>query len=109
MLNFVQPGNTVTLPAPYAVSAGDGLKAGAIFGVAAGDAAVNDPVETDLVGVFDLAKATGEAWSIGDKVYWNDGARKCTTTASGNLLVGAALAAAALDATAGRVRLNGTV
>ena len=39
MKNFVQPGSTITLTAPYAVASGDGLLVGAIFGVAAGDAA----------------------------------------------------------------------
>jgi predicted RecA/RadA family phage recombinase len=38
MKNFVQPGNTITLTAPYAVASGDGLLVGYIFGVAAGTA-----------------------------------------------------------------------
>ena len=38
MKNYVQPGNTITLTAPYAVSSGDGLLVGAIFGVATGSA-----------------------------------------------------------------------
>ena len=36
MKNYVQPGNTITLTAPYAVVSGDGLLVGSIFGVAAG-------------------------------------------------------------------------
>jgi len=38
MKNYVQPGNTITLTAPYAVASGDGLLVGAIFGVASGTA-----------------------------------------------------------------------
>jgi len=53
MKNFVQPGNTITLTAPYAVASGDGLLVGSIFGIAAGDAALGEPVETALVGIFD--------------------------------------------------------
>jgi len=49
--NYIQPGNTITLTAPYAVVSGDGLLVGSIFGIAAGDAAVGEPVETALVGV----------------------------------------------------------
>ena len=37
MKNYVQPGNTITLTAPYAVTSGDGFLVGSIFGVAAGD------------------------------------------------------------------------
>ena len=45
MKNFVQPGNTITLTAPYAVTSGDGLLVGAIFGVAAGTAAIGEAVD----------------------------------------------------------------
>ena len=36
MKNYVQPGNTITLTAPYTVASGDGLLVGSIFGIAAG-------------------------------------------------------------------------
>ncbi len=70
--NFIQPGDTITLTAPYAVTSGDGLLVGSIFGVATGDAALNDPVEAALTGVFDIIKVGSQAWSAGDKVYWDD-------------------------------------
>ena len=44
MKNFVQPSNTITLTAPYAVASGDGLLVGSIFGVAAGAAALGESV-----------------------------------------------------------------
>ena len=56
MKNYVQPGKTITLAAPYAVSAGDGLLVGAIFGVATASAAIGEAVESALVGVFDLRR-----------------------------------------------------
>ena len=46
MRGYIQPGNTITLPAPYAVASGDGLLVGAIFGIATGSAAINAEVET---------------------------------------------------------------
>jgi predicted RecA/RadA family phage recombinase len=107
MKNYVQPGNTLTLAAPYQVAAGAGLLVGTIFGVANCDAANGSPVEADIVGVFDLAKATGEAWSQGGAIYWDNTAKKCTTTSSGNKLIGAAALAALSGDTIGRVRLNG--
>ena len=50
MKNYVQPGNIITLTAPYAVASGDGLLVGAIFGVASGTAALGEAVETAVEG-----------------------------------------------------------
>lgn len=52
--NYVQPGRTITLAAPYAVASGDGLLVGAIFGIATASAILAEQVEACLVGVFDL-------------------------------------------------------
>ena len=110
MKNYVQPGNTITLTAPYAAASGDGLLVGSIFGVAVGDAAIGEPVETALVGVYDLKKVASQAWSVGAKVYWDDTAKESTTVATANTLVGVAVEAVAGGAgdTIGRVRLNGS-
>jgi predicted RecA/RadA family phage recombinase len=107
MRNYVQPGNTVTLTAPTGgVASGDGVLVGTLFGVAAYDAAAGGEVEVELVGVFELAKASG-AISEGQKTYWDATNKVVTTTATGNTLVGAAVRAAASGATTARVRLNG--
>ena len=108
MKNYVQPGNTLTLTAPYAVTSGDGLLVGSIFGVASGDSALNDPVETALTGVFDLTKAGSQAWTAGAKVYWDDTNKRTTSVATSNTLIGVATEAVAGGAgdTIGRVRLN---
>ena len=45
MKNFVMEGRTITLPAPYAVTSGQGLQVGSIFGVASADAAISADVE----------------------------------------------------------------
>ena len=109
MKNYVQPGNTLTLTAPYAVSSGDGLLVGAIFGVAAGTAALGEPVEAALTGVYDLKKVASQAWAAGDKVYWDNTAKEATKTTTSNTLIGVAVVAVAGGAgdTIGRVRLNG--
>ncbi|ODA67103.1 hypothetical protein A7A08_01849 [Methyloligella halotolerans] len=65
MKNFVQPGNTITVPAPTAVASGDGVLVGSLFGVANYDAAPGEAVEIDAIGVFDLPKAE-EAIDLGD-------------------------------------------
>ena len=110
MKNYVQPGSTLTLTAPYAVTSGDGLLVGSIFGVAAGDAASGATVEAALTGVFDLTKIGSQAWTVGAKVYWDDTNKRCTTVATDNTLIGVAVEAVAGGAgdTIGRVRLNGS-
>ncbi|MCZ7674635.1 MAG: DUF2190 family protein [Roseovarius sp.] len=110
MKNYIQPGNTLTLTAPYAVTSGDGLLVGSIFGVAAGDAASGATVEAALTGVFDLTKIGSQAWTVGAKVYWDDTNKRCTTVATDNTLIGVAVEAVAGGAgdTTGRVRLNGS-
>ena len=65
MKTYIQPGNTITLTAPYAVAAGDGLLVGSIFGVASGTAALGETVETALVGVYELKKLGSQAWAVG--------------------------------------------
>ena len=109
MKNYVQPGNTVTLTAPYAVASGDGLLVGSIFGVAAGTAALGEAVEAALTGVYDLKKVASQAWAAGDKVYWDNTAKEVTKTTTSNTLIGVATEAVAGGAgdTIGRVRLNG--
>ncbi|WP_455565849.1 DUF2190 family protein [Paenirhodobacter populi] len=69
MKNFVQPGNTITLTAPYAVAFGDGLLVGSIFGVAAGTVALGESVEVALTGVFDITKIGSQAWTAGARIY----------------------------------------
>lgn len=110
MKNYVQPGNTITLTAPYAVLSGEGLLVGSIFGIAAGAAASGEPVEAALVGVFDLTKVGSQAWSVGAKVYWDDTNKRTTNVATSNTLIGVAVEAVAGGAgdTIGRVRLNGS-
>lgn len=111
MRNYVQPGRMLTLAAPYAVASGDGLLVGAIFGIASGAAALGEPVEACLVGVFDLKKTPSQAWAVGDKIYWDNAAKETTKTVGTNTLIGAAVEAMAGGAadTVGRVRLNGGV
>jgi len=108
MKNYVQPGNTITLTAPYDVASGDGLLVGAIFGIATSAAANGDPIEAALVGVFDLTKVGSQAWASGDKIYWDNTAKQATKTATDNTLIGAAVEAVGngVDETVGRVRLN---
>lgn len=112
MQNFIQPGDTITMTAPYNVASGAGAKVGTMFGVASGTYLSGAPGEFSMTGVFDLAKATGAAWTEGAAIYWDDSAKNCTTTSSGNTKIGVATVNVAGTLpqsadTVGRVRLNG--
>lgn len=41
--------------------------------------------------VSDVAKATGEAWAVGQLLYWDNTNKRITTTSAGNTLCGQAL------------------
>ncbi|HGG04732.1 MAG TPA: DUF2190 family protein [Aliiroseovarius sp.] len=107
MKNYIQPGDTVTVAAPADVLSGAGVLVGALFGVAAYDALTAADVEISRRGVFDLAKTSAQAWTQGAKIYWDNSAKVCTTTASGNTLIGVAVLAAANPSSTGRVLLDG--
>lgn len=107
MRNYVQEGEALTLLAPYDVLSGDGLLVGSIFGVACGDALSGATVVAATEGVFSLTKVSAQAWAVGDKIYWDNGAKKTTTVSSGNTLIGTAVAIAANPSATGQVRLNG--
>jgi predicted RecA/RadA family phage recombinase len=107
MKNYVQKGETLSLTAPYAVASGAGFKVGSIFAVASGPADSGAAVEGATVGVFDLVKVSAQAWTVGAAIYWDDTAKLCDTTASGNTKIGVAVAAADNPSATGRVRLNG--
>lgn len=109
MKNYVGPGDTLTVAAPYAVASGAGALIGTAFGVAQ---AAYDNAETGvfaLKGVYDLVKAGSQAWTVGAAIYWDNAAKACTTTSSGNTKIGVAVLAVGSGAgeTTGRVRLNG--
>jgi predicted RecA/RadA family phage recombinase len=107
MKNYVQPGNTMTLVAPYDRLSGEGALVGSIFGVAATTVLSGADGEFDVVGVFTLAKVSAQAWTQGALIYWDNTAKLCTTVSTSNKLIGTAASAAANPSGTGDVRLNG--
>jgi predicted RecA/RadA family phage recombinase len=107
--SFVQPGDTVTLTAPYQRNSGEGALVGKLFGVAAQTVANGVAGEFMTKGVHTLTKNSAEAWTVGAAIYWDDTNKRCTTTSTSNTLIGCALAVAANPSSTGKVRLNGTV
>jgi predicted RecA/RadA family phage recombinase len=112
MKNYVQKGDTLTLTVAdvtdaVAISAGDGYVVGSLFGVAQHDVAVGDSGEFAIVGVFDLAKVSAQAWTAGVAIYWDAAAGNATTSSGVNTLIGKAVLAADNPSSTGRVRLDG--
>lgn len=107
--NFVQPGDVLDLTAPYNVSSGGGALVGSIFGVALGDVTSGATGRFAVTGVWELAKTSAEAWTVGALIYWDDTNKVCTTDdgSGSNKLIGVAVAAAANPSSTGVVRLNG--
>lgn len=105
--NYIQPGDTLALAAPTGgVTSGGAYLFGNIFGVAIADAAETVSVAVAVTGVWELPKVGSQAWTAGDRVYWNGTA--CSNLAVGRQ-VGVATEAVGSGAgeTLGKVRLDG--
>ena len=107
MKNFKQAGDTVTVTAPANVTSGGGVLVGSLFGIAVNTALSGADVEIKRTGMFEHAKASAEAWTVGAKVYWDNTNKVFTTTATSNTLAGVAAAVAANPSALGTVLLDG--
>lgn len=107
MKNYIQPGDTLEVTAPYDVESGGGVLVGTLFGIAADTAVSGDPVQIKRTGVFSHAKTSAQAWTVGAAVYWDNTNKVFTTAASGNTLVAKAAAVATNPSDEGTVVLNG--
>lgn len=106
MKNFVQRGDTLTLPAPADVVGGDVAIVGDIIGIVNGDAASGADMDLDVVGVFNLPKVSALAINAGDIVYWNAGTKLVTKTNTDTKL-GVAVTTVPNPSASVDVRLNG--
>ncbi|WP_108259135.1 DUF2190 family protein [Mangrovicoccus ximenensis] len=107
MRNYIQPGDSLTIPAPSTITAGAPVIAGSIVGIAHGDAAAGASVDVAMTGVFELAKVAADDVTLGAPVYWDAAQELATITDTGNTLMGVAVEASATAAATVRVRLAG--
>lgn len=112
MKNYVQEGKSVTVTVAAGsdavdLSSGDGYLVGSLFGIAAYDAAIGESVVLHVTGVYDIAKTSAEAWTVGQKIYWNATTQLATSTASTNKQIGVATAVAVNPSATGQVLLTG--
>lgn len=106
MKNYIQPGKTVTVPAPADLKSGDLVVVGDLFGVAEFSAAAGDPVEIATEGVFELPKVSAQAWAVGAKIYYIAADKVLSTTVGSNLFIGHATEPVANPSGSGAVRLS---
>lgn len=110
MRNYIQEGDVLDLTPGAAVAAGVGYLFGtSLFGVAVNDAAANVSSPFATEGVFEIAKTSALAISVGDRLYW-DAANKCVNkTAAAQQCVGIAVEAAANPSATVKIKLGAYV
>lgn len=108
MNNYIQPGVVLTLAAPYDRTSGQGAQVGSLFGVAAGDVLSGADGQFQVEGVFTLAKTSAQAWTQGQKIFWDNSNKRCDSDSTVGMLIGVAAEVAANPSSTGAVRLNGS-
>jgi predicted RecA/RadA family phage recombinase len=106
MLNFIQEGDKFDYVAGGTVTSGDFIIAGALCGVAENSGALGDHITVAREGVFELAKASGTAWSQGDRLFWDSGQSQFTKDSTKTPIKAVAFADAASADTTGYVLLD---
>lgn len=106
MRNFIQSGESITMPAPYDRLGGEGALVGAQFGVAKSTVLNGVAGEFATEGVFELAKTSAQTWAFGDKIYWDNINKRCDNVGTVGMLIGCATAAAANPSSVGDVLLG---
>ncbi len=112
MQNFKQPGELVTLTAPSGgVTVNLGVQIGQLFVVATSTVAQTLSFVGRRLGIVELVKDAGTAWTEGELLYWDDSAKNvvdASGTTAGKLLIGSAAEAVGSAVLVGKVILNGT-
>jgi len=102
---YIQKGEAIDYRPNAAVAAGDVIVQGNLVGIARLDIEAGSLGALAVVGVFEIAKATG-AVAVGDVLYWDATNNNVTTTATGNTYIGKAVTASASADTQVSVLLN---
>ncbi len=105
-VQYVQDGEFLDYTPGAAVAAGDVVVATDRVFVAPRAIAANTLGSVATRGVFRLLKTTAEAWTFGQRLYWNAGTSRVTTTVGTNKVIGYAAAAALAADTEGNVLLG---
>lgn len=104
---YVQRGAALDHTPAEDVRNGEVVSLGTRIGVAAGDIPAGGTGTVHVEGVYRLAKASGEALTMGAAVYYDAGADAVTASGEGNVPAGYAAAPAAANDAAVLVKLPG--
>ena len=104
--DFVQEGAAVDYTPTEDLVAGTVVVQGELVGFTKHDIKANALGSISVEGVFDVVKDPAASISAGAKVYWDSINLQAVTTATGNKLIGKAVAEAAASTTSVRVRLS---
>ena len=105
--NYVQDGKVIETPVAAAVSSGDPVVVGSLFGAYLNDYTSGETAQVAVDGVWQMNKSTSQAVVPGDELYWFSTAAVLQTNATGAALrAGVCWATAASAATTCHVKLN---
>ncbi len=108
MKTFVQSDDNVTLTAPGGgVTSGTGLLIGSLFCIPAVTAAATEKFVAVIRGIVTHAKVSAQAWTEGQRLYWNAGLSQVTSDGTAGPYVGVAAAVAANPSSTGQILLAG--
>lgn len=104
---FVSEGNAIDYtPSGSSLVAGQVVDLGTFVGVAITDIADGVTGALAIEGIFDFAKYTGQSFSVGDLVYWDEGTNTATSTSGySEATIGKAVKAAVSGDSTVRVKL----
>lgn len=104
----VQPGNVIELTAPVGgVTTGVPVLIGSLLVIPQVTAIATAKFNALVTGVVTMAKTSAQAWTEGQKVYWDDGNSRADSAATVGMLIGVAAKVAANPSATGTIRLNG--
>ena len=100
VMHYTNPSASDSIPYLSPVVVGD------LVGIALTDIGPKEEGSLAVEGVFRLPAKNGEAFTIGQQLYWDPSAKQLTTTASTLKKIGYAFAAKASEGTAAAVKLG---
>lgn len=106
MKNFIQEGDTLDVTSGSNVVSGQLVILGSLIGVATTTALAGTSFALKTSGVFELPKNSAEAWTIGEKLYWDATDGWVTATSTSNTQLGVASEVAANPSSIGRVLIR---
>jgi predicted RecA/RadA family phage recombinase len=108
---FIAQGDVLDHVSGGVIASGAVVLIGALVGIATTAAtASGQTIAVKVSGVWQVTKIGSQAWTIGQRVYWDAGNSRFTIVATGNTFAGVAYEAVGSGAgeTTGKIRLNGT-